>query len=115
MSDTYIHYDTRGHHYDPYNRANNSHFQELQLQQTNAILMDWLIGSMTVLIVTYTLILCYYFKIVQTICKRVLRKHGKMITLGELRATTPPTTHPSANSNSNSKNNLTPLSNQTEV
>ena len=113
MSDTYIHYDTRGHHYDPYNRANNSHFQELQ--QTNAILMNWLIGSMTVLIVTYTLILCYYFKILQTICKRALRKHGKMITLGELRATTTPTTHPNSNSNSNSKNNLSPLSNEIQV
>lgn len=107
MSDTYIHYDTRGHHYDPYNRANNSNFQELQ--QTNAILMNWLIGSMTVLIVTYTLILCYYFKIVQTICKRVLRKHGKMITLGELRATTTLTI------NTNSKNNLNPLSNEIQV
>jgi hypothetical protein len=111
MSDTYIHYDTRGHHYDSYNHANNSHFHHLR--QTNAILMNWLIGSMTVLIVTYTLILCYYFKLLQTICKRALRKHGKMITLGELRATTPPTTHP--HSNSNSKNNLTPLSNEIQV
>jgi len=102
MSDTYIHYDTRGHHYDPYNRANNSHFQELQ--QTNAILMDWLIGSMTVLIVTYTLILCYYFKILQTICKRALRKHGKMITLGELSSKQSPL-----------ETDTTPLSNQTEV
>ena len=106
MSDTYIHYDTRGHHYDPYNRANNSHFQELQLQlqQTNAILMDWLIGSMTVLIVTYTLILCYYFKILQMVCKRGLRKHGKMITLGEL-SSKPPTL----------ERDNTPLSNQTQV
>ena len=101
MSETYIHHDSRGHH-DPYRNVNNSHFHELQ--QTNAILMDWLVGTMTVLIVTYALILCYYFKILQTVCKRGLRKHGKMITLGELSSKQPPL-----------ERDNTPLSNQTQV
>ena len=102
MSETYIHHDSRGHYYDTYSHGNNSHFSELQ--ETNDILMDWVVGTMTVLIVTYTLILCYYFKILQTVCKRGLRKQGKMITLGELSSKPLPL-----------ERDNTPLSNQTQV
>lgn len=102
MSETYIQHDSRGEHYYIYNNANNSDFSELQ--ETNDILMNWVVGTMTVLIVTYTLILCYYFKILQTVCKRGLRKHGKMITLGELSSKPPPL-----------ERDNTPLSNQTQV
>lgn len=74
------------HHPPPHYSYNETSYNEFN--KNNEILMNWLIGTMTVIIVTYTILLCYYFKILQFICKRALRKHGKMITIGELNATT---------------------------
>ena len=89
-------------HPPPHYSYNETSYNEIK--KNNEILMNWLIGTMTVIIVTYTILLCYYFKILQFICKRALRKHGKMITLGELSSNPPPL-----------ERDNTPLSNQTEV
>jgi hypothetical protein len=80
MSESYI---SDNHHYA---HSNTNYSGLTELNNTNKLILEWLLGIFGSIIGIHLLVFIIYFKeaIKQFCCRRVIRKSGKMVILGEL-------------------------------
>ena len=80
MSESYI----SDNHYYAHSNTNYSGLTELN--KTNKLILEWLLGIFGAIIGIHLLVFIIYFKatIKQFCCRRVIRKSGEMVILGEL-------------------------------